>query len=219
MTMKIQSFTQNMLRLATPTGVSLAFPSFLEASITLNSGIENLRDMPVSSFERQQRFQFMETYFSLVIDITGDGSGLNDVLGEFYGKYVRNDYVMTPQHIYDMLPGLFSADTVNMRIADYHCRSGRKLLAAARFNRALRLYGADPDITMVRMALLNLCLNGLTGEIAWYDARNDIFHATWSVGPDYRGKPVIRELNAINSLIFQKRTHEKPDMSRLIFAY
>lgn len=219
MTMKIQSFSQNMLRLATPNGVSLAFPSFLEAAIRLNSGIENTRDIPLPSFDRFQRFQFMETYFSLVMDITGDGSGLIDVLGDFYCEYVRNDYAMMPQHIYDMLPGLFSADTVNMRIADYHCRSGRKLLAAARFNRALRLYGTDPDITMVRMALLNLCLNGLSGEIAWYDARHDVFKSSWSVGPDYRGKPVIRELSFINSLIFQKRTDKKPDMSKLIFAY
>lgn len=219
MTMKIQSFTQNMLRLATTNGVSLAFPSFLEAAISLNSGIENTRDIPLPSFDRFQRFQFMETYFSLVMDITGDGSGLNDVLGDFYGKYIRDDYTMTPQYIYDMLPGLFRADTVNMRIADYHCRSGRKLLSAARFNRALRLYGSDPDITMVRMALLNLCLNGLSGEIAWYDAHHDEFKASWSVGPDYRGKPVIRELSFINSLIFQKRTDKKPDMSKLIFAY
>lgn len=47
MTMKIQSFSQNMLRLATPNGVSLAFPSFLEAAIRLNSGIENTRYIPL----------------------------------------------------------------------------------------------------------------------------------------------------------------------------
>ena len=219
-TMKARSFTHGMLRLASSTdGVSLAFSRFLDAAISLNSGMEDITRTLVFSYEKPQRYLFMETWYSLMEESTASGSGRRDVLGDFYREYVCREHIPVPQQYCDMLPGLLAADMANMRVADYRCRSGRRLLAAARYNRWLRFYGADPDIIMVRMTLLNYYMNELAGEVAWYDARHDEFYAAWGVDLDYRGRPVIRKLEQEQSLIFQKRDGTKPETAKLVFGF
>jgi SAM-dependent methyltransferase len=220
LTMALRTFTQNMLKLAPQNGISRAFLDFLEVAVAMNTTDRDVsfRSMLIR-YDKQERYLMMETYTSLVLEMTGDGSGLIDVLGEFYSSYIGNVHHFTNQKYYDMLPGLLRSDGLSFRVADYHCRTGRRLLAAAKFNRNLRFFGVDPDIIMCRITLLNLCLNGLFGEVAWYDAQHDNFFDSWQVDLDYKGKPSIRKLDPQKSLLFQKRDGSIPVTSRLIFNF
>jgi len=217
--MGTRTFARNMLRLASHSGVSLAFSQFLDAAISMNSGIEDITRSLVFSYDKPQRYLFIETWYSLLEESIANGSGRRDVLGDFYGEYVSRSHIPVPQQYCDMLPGLQALDMPNMRVADYRCRSGRRLMAAARYNRWLRFYGADQDISMVRITLLNLFMNEMAGEVAWYDARCDAFYGAWGVDLDYRARPVIRRLDDRQSLIFQKRDGSKPETARLLFGF
>jgi len=136
---------------------------------------------------------------------------------QFYFKYIETGQKIAGQTYCDMIPGIIRADIRNYRVADYRCRTGRRLLAAAKYNRNFRLFGADPDIFMCRITLLNLCLNGLSGEVAHFDAMNDRFFSAWSVDLDYKGKFCIRIIEEGKSLMFQKRNWQVPDTKHLIF--
>lgn len=219
--MALRSFSQNMLRLVPPFGgVSLAFASFLEVAVLLNSGDgdDRFRNLVVR-YDKRERYIFMEAYASLVLEMSGDGSGLTDVLGEFWCRHIKSGRKFPGQKFCDMLPGLMQYNGMNYRVADYCCGSGRRLLAAARFNRNFRFFGADPDITNCMMTLLNLCLNGLFGEVAWFDAEHNRFFCAWNIDLDANGKPAIFTLPNEKSLMFQKRYSALPDTSKLIFNY
>jgi len=42
-----------------------------------------------------------------------------------------------------------------------------RFLDAAKFNRNLRFYGTESFLPFVKISYLNLCLNGLYGEVAY----------------------------------------------------
>lgn len=67
-------------------------------------------------------------------------------------------------------------------VCDCACGSGRMLLAAAKINRHVKLYGADLDNTCCKMALLNMLLNSLTGEIAHMNSLSNDFYTGYKVG-------------------------------------
>ena len=161
----------------------------------------------------------METYTALLLEITGDGSGLNDVLGEFMIWNIGSPVRIHDQKYYDTLPGLINCKEPATRLTDYDCNTGRRILAAAKFNHNLRFYGTDSFLPFVKISLLNLCLNGLYGEIAYSTAFNLSLISIWSVDLNYKGKTIIRELPPEKSLLFQKREDSLPDSSRLIFNF
>lgn len=218
--MKLRSFSRCMLRLGPVNGLSRAFFNFLDIACSLNadSDSDSRFHALVRMYDKQQRYLFMEAYTALVLEMTGDGSGLMDVLGEFYSRYVCIDWKIMPQQYYDMLPGMLKSTDMRFRMEDYHCRSGRKLLAAAKINRNVRLFGADADIVFVRISLLNLCINGLFGEVAWYDVTNRVFHNSWVVDLGCQGKPVINAVSREESLVFRKMAHH-PGIMPLQLVY
>ena len=55
------------------------------------------------------------------------------------------------------------------------------LLAVAKLNRSSLLYGADLDITCCKMALLNMLLNSLSGEIAHMNTLSNEFYRGFKV--------------------------------------
>lgn len=189
--MKLRSFSQCMLRLGPDNGLSRAFSSFLDIACALNADSDSRFHTLVRMYDKQQRYLFMEAYTALVLEMTGDGSGLADVLGEFYSRYVCIEWKIKPRQYDDLLPGMLRSPGMRFRMEDYRCRSGHKLLAAAKINRNVRLFGADPDIVFVRISLLNLCINGLYGEVAWYDHKRKEFYDSWVVELGSEGKPVI----------------------------
>jgi type I restriction-modification system DNA methylase subunit len=78
---------------------------------------------------------------------------------------------------------IMSGETLqdDQRVLDPACGSGRMLLAAAKRNRFALLFGADLDITCCKMALINMLLNSLTGEIAHMNSLSNEFHTGYKV--------------------------------------
>jgi type I restriction-modification system DNA methylase subunit len=66
-------------------------------------------------------------------------------------------------------------------VSDCACGSGRMLLAAAKINRSSLLYGADLDLTCCKMALINMLLNSLQGEIAHMNTLSNDFYRAYKV--------------------------------------
>jgi hypothetical protein len=97
--------------------------------------------------------------------------GYADPIGELYVQAISNGHngqYFTPEPICDMM-SIMSVGEQSQNgktVADCACGSGRMLLAAAKINRHMKFYGADLDITCCKMALLNMLLNSLIGEIA-----------------------------------------------------
>lgn len=211
-----------MLRLAPPSGgISQAFYKFLDVAIAMSSDHDDpffLRKILIN-FSKEQRYIFMETYTALLLEITGDGSGLNDVLGEFMIRNIGSPVRIYDQKYYDTLPGLINCKDPATRLTDYDCNTGRRFLAAAKFNRNLRFYGTDSFLPFVKISLLNLCLNGLYGEIAYSKAFNLSLISIWSVDLNYKGKTVIRELLPEKSLIYQKRKESDQVKANLIYNF
>lgn len=122
--------------------------------------------------------------FQLVslINIIGDFSeGFEDPLGELYMRAISNGHngqYFTPTLICDMMAAINIGDNSHpgQTVCDPACGSGRMLLAAAKINRHMRFYGADLDITCCKMALVNMMLNSLTGEIAHMNTLSNDFY-------------------------------------------
>ncbi len=67
------------------------------------------------------------------------------------------------------------------------------------------LYGADNDIACARMATINLCLNGLFGEIAWMDTLTWNWYRSYLIELHPKGVvPCVRQIAREESLLAAK---------------
>lgn len=103
-----------------------------------------------------------------------DGDGFYDALGELFMECVsfgRNGQFFTPQPICNMIAEMTYGQDLKegKTVSDPACGSGRMLLGMAKLQRKLKFFGADNDITCVKMAALNMMVNSMNGEIAWMD--------------------------------------------------
>jgi len=80
------------------------------------------------------------------------------------------------------------------RIADPACGSGRMLMAFAKVNRFAKFYGTENYEMCAKMAVINLYLNKMYGEIAWMNSITNDFYAAWEIYPTIKGCPCIREI-------------------------
>ncbi len=110
----------------------------------------------------------------------GDNSG-NDVLGDFFEQELSrggNGQFFTPWHVCMFMAKINHVDYENeehmikrLNILDPACGSGRMLLAGAMDYRHHNFYGIDIDHTCVKMATINLFLNGVFhAEVMWANA-------------------------------------------------
>ncbi len=78
---------------------------------------------------------------------------------------------------------IMSGDTLQdgQKVLNPACGSGRMLLAAAKRNRFAKFYGADLDIACCKMALINMLLNSLQGEIAHLNSLSNEFYRGYKV--------------------------------------
>ncbi len=98
----------------------------------------------------------------------GSDSG-NDVLGEYYETHLynkRSSQYFTPWPICKFMAKSIGIDAVEKdtrkRILDPTCGSGRMLLAGAEtYGKRHEFYGIDIDAVCVKMAAINLFLNGM----------------------------------------------------------
>jgi hypothetical protein len=121
-----------------------------------------------------------------LVTMVGDLSeGFCDPLGELFMQAISNGHngqYFTPEPICDMLAMMtFDNAKDGKTVSDPACGSGRMLLAAAKINRSSLLYGADLDLTCCKMALVNMLLNSLQGEIAHMNSLSNDFYRSYTV--------------------------------------
>jgi hypothetical protein len=215
-----QSFKEIMDRLSARHGVHQIFSDFLTLLICAFSHgkMEGLYLETINRYEKPEAYDFSEALASLVIEMTGDGSGMVDVLGTYFEENVshgRNGQFFTPKQICDLLARMNKPDRFGSRILDPACGSGRMLLAMGKLNRFALFYGADVDANCAKMTVINLCLNGLFGEVAWMNSLTNEFYGAWEIMPTVKGIPRIREITSRESYIHLKLPSEKEKVVRV----
>lgn len=179
---------------------SEVFTDFLDYILLVTKWWDPNRDF--SYFENKYgdlypQFSDMFTLVSEVSDSAGDGC--TDALGDLFMELVsggRNGQYFTPENMSDMLAA-FIAEKVedDQSVIDPTCGSGRMLLAAAKRNRNAFFFGCDNDITCCKMAVINLILNTLQGEIALMDTLAMKYTKSWEVS--------YRNWNGINMPVYR----------------
>ncbi len=212
----MESFSKIILRVADHYGVHHVFPDFLEIAVcALSLGSKEDHYLKIISKYKPKEVQLLaDAFTSLVCEMDNDGDGLKDCLGDFFMEHVsfgRNGQYFTPQPICDMMAMLTNPNGVGKTVADCACGSGRTLLAAARISRLNSFYGADIDRTCCLMAVINFCLNGMTGEVAWMDSLSNRFYGGWQIDI-HPAQPVtfVREITEAESYVFLRVPEVKP---------
>lgn len=141
------------------------------------------QNIALEKYRSHPKVKQLVTLVTLIGDLS---EGFNDPLGELYMQAISNGHngqYFTPTPICDMLAimSLGSNPEPGKTVCDCACGSGRMLLAAAKINGHLHLYGADLDNTCCKMALLNMLLNSLTGEIAHMNSLSNEFYTGYKV--------------------------------------
>lgn len=145
--------------------------------------------------------------------------GFADPLGELYMQSVshgRHGQFFTPETIAAFQALAITQNPEELKgksVLDPACGSGRLLLAMAKLNRGVLLYGADFDLICCKMTLLNMLLNSLKGEIAHMDTLSNNFFRGFKVQTkliDGYYYPFFKEFfNAEESLIYTSSPLEK----------
>ena len=206
----METFTRNILRVADRHGVSTVFPDFLEMCVcALSAGAKEEHYLKViKKYTKDEVYLLADACKLLVAEMYNGGDGLKDCLGDFFMDHLsfgRNGQFFTPQPLCDMMAIITGTTGPGKTVADCACGSGRTLLAAAKICRLNSFYGADIDRTCCLMAVINLCLNGMLGEVAWMDTLGNRFYGGWKIDL-YPATPVpyVREITEDESYMFLK---------------
>ncbi len=209
--MKTQkSFAQYMQQLARRNSISNVFSDFLEMAVcALSLGAMEDRYLEiVRKYDKPEAYLMAEAYGALVIEMDDRGEGLRDVFGDFFMEHIshgHNGQFFTPEHICELMARMTNPIEPGSRVLDCACGSGRILMAAAKINRNALFYGADVDRNCAMMCLINMCLNGMFGEVAWMNSLSNQFYGAWQVRPyPGYGNPYIVPITEAESLIVLK---------------
>ncbi|MDD2307434.1 MAG: N-6 DNA methylase [Prolixibacteraceae bacterium] len=223
---KLFSFSNYMDQLARKHGVSHVFSDFLEMTVcALSLGqMEDRYFEIIKGYDKDELMVFSSALASIVIEMENDGEGLKDGFGDFFMEHIsygKAGQFFTPEHICEMMALITIGEIRDgERIADPCCGSGRTLLAAARINRNARFYGADIDRTCAMMCLVNMCLNGMFGEVACMDTLTNQFFSGWQVNPHpITGAPYIVPISEDQSymvLQLPKHKDEQPKIKQQV---
>lgn len=178
----VSNFSDALFQVAHRFSVYTAFDDFLTMAI---AAVTQNTLQQVSYYEAEYlavmekykslevRHEFPKAFASLIMEMEERVSSEqgNDVLGEFFELNIsngKNGQFFTPYHVCMMMASLSSGEeketpeTKSLRILDPTCGSGRMLLASSRINGpGHEYYGVDIDPTCIKMAALNLFLNGV----------------------------------------------------------
>jgi hypothetical protein len=215
---QLKSFSQYILQIGYKYGLHSVFDDFLEmvvCSLSLGAKEDRYHEI-VRNYEKPDAYLMAEAFGALVIEMDNNGEGLKDGFGDFYMEYLchgRNGQFFTPEPICDMMARILNPAGFGKRVADCCCGSGRMLLAAAKINRDSLFFGADIDRTCAMMCLINLCLNGLLGEVCWMDTLMNRFYTGWRVElhPE-KGVPYIREITETESYMVLRLPEKKQEL-------
>jgi len=146
----------------------------------------NTNDEQNQALEKYKSHPKVDQLVKLITLIGDLSEDFNDPIGELYMQAISNGHngqYFTPTPICNMI----SAMTINESlensetILDPACGSGRMLLAAGKINRHFKFYGADLDSTCCKMALINMLLNSLKGEITHMNSLSNEFYTGYKV--------------------------------------
>jgi len=174
------SFAESLFSIGTRFSLAKVFDDFLTMTIaacsinplTKLSNYEEEYLQTIAPYkESELRHEFPKAFAHLIRQMeerVTDSQG-NDILGEFFEQHLsngRNGQFFTPFHICELIASVILGENESktdtpIRILDPTCGSGRMLLAARKSNATAEYYGIDIDHTCVKMAALNLFLNGM----------------------------------------------------------
>jgi len=207
----IARFTATFEKIAYGKSESQVFDDFLDISICCLSAqrYEDEYLSIIKKYERKEVDLFCELFAVMGIIMDNDGTGLIDCLGEFFTQHItrgRNGQFFTPTHVCDFMGSIvLDKDSSGQRIFDPACGSGRMLLSAAGVSRNNYFFGADIDHRCSKMTAINLCLNGMFGEVAWMNSLFSTEHwGGYAIVPHekHRFVPTIKKLNANEGYIY-----------------
>ena len=215
---QLKSFSQYILQIGYKYGLHSVFDDFLEmvvCALSLGAKEDRYHEI-VRNYEKPDAYMMAEAFGSLVIEMDNNGDGLKDGFGDFYMEYLsygRNGQFFTPEPICDMMARILNPAGFGERVADCCCGSGRMLLAAAKISRNSLFFGADIDRTCAMMCLINLCLNGLLGEVCWMDTLMNRFYGGWRIElhPE-KAVPYIREITKEESYLVLRLPEKKEEI-------
>jgi hypothetical protein len=196
-------------------GKRQVFSDFLQMVVcTLSLGAKEDRYLEViSRYDPKEINLFPEAMASLICEMDNDGMGLLDVLGTYFELEIslgHNGQFFTPQPICELI-ACMNPISFGQTVADPACGSGRMLLSAAKVNRNALFFGADVDADCARMTAINLCLNGLFGEVAWMDTLRNEYFSGWKITlhPDHL-VPYLLEIPSEKSRLHLKLPDTEP---------
>lgn len=210
MSNKSETFSQIIIRVARRHGIHQVFSDFLEMVVcALSAGEQEERYLEiVRGYEKLEAYDLSQAFGELVIEMDNNGEGLKDCFGDLFMEHLsfgKNGQFFTPQPICDMMAKITNPNGFGERVADCCCGSGRMLLAAAKINRNCLFYGADNDRNCALMCVINLCLNGLLGEVAHMNSLSNKYYGGWQISlhPEH-GMPYVRLISEDESYIHLK---------------
>lgn len=212
---KLKSFSQYMQQLARRNSIANIFSDFLEMSVcALSLGAMESRYLEIiSRYEKHEVNLMADAFAALVLEMDNNGEGLRDVFGDFYMEHIshgHNGQFFTPEPICELMARIQGNAEPGSRVLDCACGSGRTLLAAAKINRNATFFGADIDRNCCMMCMINQCLNGLLGEVAWMNSLSNEFFGAWQIRLHPTGGiPYIVPITESESLIVLKLPKQK----------
>jgi hypothetical protein len=218
----ISSFTKTFNQLCYGSDESKVFDDFLDICICCLSG-QRYEEEYLSIIKKysKEKVDLLVTLFSqMVIIMDNNGTGLTDCLGEFFQQRItkgQHGQFFTPPHVTDFMAQIVTdEETVRQTIMDPACGSGRMLLSTAKVSRRNYFFGADLDNRCSKMCAINLCLNGLLGEVAWMNSLTLEHWGGYEIFYDEKRMyvPTIKKLNAKEGILAQQKfkydEEEKP---------
>ena len=177
----INEFKKLFDQIAYGHNASIVFDDFMKICIcafsrNILTGLSNYEDEYleiIKPYIKSGKIEKIPHLLAIMIDYMEtekDNSSGNDLLGSFYEQELskgRNGQFFTPFHICKFMAQITEGEEQkSLNVLDPACGSGRMLLAHSKnSNSRHNYYGIDIDPMCVRMATINLFLNGLKGEV------------------------------------------------------
>ena len=214
---QLKSFSPYILQISYKYGLHSVFEDFLEmvvCALSLGAKEDRYHEI-VRNYEKPDAYLMAEAFGALVIEMDNNGEGLKDVSGDFYMEYIshgHNGQFFTPEPVCELMVRMLNPADFGERVPDCCCGPGRMLLTAAKIKRDCLFFGADIDRSCAVMCVINLCLNGLLGEVCWMDTLMNRFYSGWRIElHPGKGVPYIQEITEAESYLVLKLPEKKQE--------
>jgi N-6 DNA methylase len=200
----ISPFTKTFNQICYGSDESKVFEDYLDICICCLSGGQYEEEYLsiIKRYSKEKVDLFVTLFSHMVIIMDNNGAGLADCLGEFFQTHITrgaHGQFFSPTNVCDLMAQMTMTEEAKEKtIMDPACGSGRMLLSAAKVSRRNYFFGADLDNRCSKMCAINLCLNGLIGEVAWMNSLTLENFGGYEIFLDEKRMyvPTIKKLNA-----------------------